>query len=148
MASWKDFAEAEPEFAGRVLELFTSGKHATMATLRADGGPRISGTEIEFSDGEVRVGMMPGALRARDLRRDPRVAVHGPQHDPPDDEPTAWRGEAKLAGRAVEMPRRGQAAHIFRIDLEQVVVTRLGDPADHLLIEVWQEGQALRRLKR
>ena len=34
--------------------------------------------------------------------------------------------EAKIAGRAVEMPADGEA-HAFRIDLEEVVVTRLNE---------------------
>jgi hypothetical protein len=148
VASWREFEAAEPEFAARALELLTRAKHATMATLRADGSPRISGTEIEISDGDVRVGMMPGAFRAQDLRRDPRVAIHGPQHDPPSDEPTKWAGEAKLAGRAVETPRPREAAHFFRIDLDQVVVTRLDDAGQQLLIEVWQPGQPVRQVRR
>jgi hypothetical protein len=28
------------------------GKHKTLATLRADGSPRISGIEVEFTNGE------------------------------------------------------------------------------------------------
>jgi hypothetical protein len=41
----------------------------TLATLRRDGSPRISGTEVEFTDGQVWLGMMPGSLKALDLRR-------------------------------------------------------------------------------
>jgi hypothetical protein len=148
MASWEQFTAAEPAFAARALELFTAGKHATMATLRADGAPRISGTELEIKHGEFWVGMMPGALRAKDLRRDARVAVHGPQHDPPAKAPTKWPGEAKLSGRAVEVPRAGEDAHFFRIELDDVVVTRLDEAGQQLLIEVWRPGQPVRVIER
>jgi len=148
VASWQEFSAAEPEFAVRVKTLLTRGKHATMATLRADGGPRISGTELEISDGEVWIGAMPGALRTKDLRRDPRMALHGPQQDPPEGSPEQWPGEAKLSGRAVEVPRPGQQADFFRIDLTEVVVTRLAEPADHLVIESWHEGRGVSRLRR
>ena len=74
MAAWKDVEQAEPEFAARVRRLFEAGRHKTIATLRADGSPRISGIECEFADGELRFGSMPGARKGADLRRDPRFA--------------------------------------------------------------------------
>jgi hypothetical protein len=35
-----------PEFAERVRRLFDARKHKTIATLRSDGAPRISGIEL------------------------------------------------------------------------------------------------------
>jgi len=72
MASWAEFEAAEAEFASRVRQLLSTRKHLTMATLRSDGSPRISGTEVEFADGQVRLGSMPGAVKAlvqRSIRR-------------------------------------------------------------------------------
>lgn len=69
MTSWSEFAAAEPAFAQRVLERFTVRKHSTLATLRLDGSPRISGTEVGFDPGELSLGMMPGSLNALDLQR-------------------------------------------------------------------------------
>ena len=64
MPSWRDVVEAEPEFAGRVRALFEAGRHKTIATLRADGSPRISGIECEFTeDGELQFGSMPHARK-------------------------------------------------------------------------------------
>jgi len=45
MVSWSEVEKAEPEFAARVRQSFESRKHKTIATLRADGSPRISGIE-------------------------------------------------------------------------------------------------------
>ena len=53
MASWTEFSAAAPELAERVKKRFDAHKHKTMATLRKDGSPRISGTEVEFRDGEL-----------------------------------------------------------------------------------------------
>ena len=103
-------------------------KHLTMATLRRDGSPRISGTEVQFADGGLRIGSMSGAVKAMDLRRDHRVAIHGPTHDPA--KSGSWRGEAKIAGRAVEGPDDS-----FRIDISEVVITGLNDARDGLVIE-------------
>ncbi|HMD44562.1 MAG TPA: pyridoxamine 5'-phosphate oxidase family protein, partial [Acidimicrobiales bacterium] len=65
--------QAEPAFAGRVRRLLDAGRHKTIATLRADGSPRISGIECEFSNGDLRFGSMAGARKGADLRRDPRA---------------------------------------------------------------------------
>src|SRR5207248_11486078 len=59
MASWAEFETAQPDFARRVRKLMSSRKHLTMATLRSDGSPRISGTEVQFSDEELQIGSMP-----------------------------------------------------------------------------------------
>jgi len=92
MASWQDFVGSAPEFGERVEALFTARKHHTMATLRRDGSPRISGTEVDFDDGQLCLGMMAGTRRAEDLRRDPRVAIHSQGVDPPEGNPAHGAG--------------------------------------------------------
>jgi hypothetical protein len=124
-----------------------SRKHLTMATLRGDGSPRISGTEIEFVDGQLRIGSMPGAVKALDLRRDPRVAIHGPTDDPPAGDPAGWKGEAKVSGTAIEVAS-GSAVHRFLIDIQQAVITGLNDAGDRLVIESWEPARGYRRLER
>lgn len=118
----------------------------TMGTLRADGSPRISGTELEVSDGDLWLGSMPKARKANDLLRDPRVAIHGPTADPPDD-PKGWLGEAKVSGRALEVPN-DDASHRFRIDIEEVVFTHLNDAGDRLVIESWHPGRGVQVIER
>ena len=159
MASWREIEAAAPELAGRARAAFDAHKHKLLATLRRDGSPRISGIEAAFADGELWLGMMGGSRKALDLRRDPRLALHSASLDPPDD-PTTWAGDAKLAGRAVEVDDpalkerlaggggQPEAAHLFRVEVDELVHTRVGDPADHLVIELWQPGRAVRRLKR
>ncbi len=147
MTWWEDLVAAEPEFAERVRGRFGVRKHCTMATLRRDGAPRISGTEVEF-DGGLWLGSMPGALKALDLRRDPRLALHSPTVDGEGD---SWDGEAKIAGRAHEVGDLNQVdeSHRFRIEITEVVLTRLGEPADHLVIECWHPNRGLeRRIRR
>jgi hypothetical protein len=147
MATWAEFEAAEPEFAGRVRRLMSGRKHLTMATLRTDGSPRISGTEVEFADGRLRIGSMPGAVKARDLRRNPRIAIHGPTNDPPEDRPAGWAGEAKVAGRASEVDS-GSDAHRFLIDIEEAVITHLNEAGDRLVVESWTPARGYRRLER
>jgi hypothetical protein len=166
VATWEEVARSAPEFAGAVRALFDAHRHKTLATLRRDGSPRISGIEATFAAGDLWLGMMPNSRKALDLLRDPRMALHSATVDPPDD-PAAYQGDAKLAGRAEEVPdparfrayldATGQAGeeqpqpgsfHLFRVDVNEVVLTRVGDPPDHLVIEFWRQGQGLRSTKR
>jgi hypothetical protein len=136
VASWAEFEAAAPEFATRVRALMASRKHLTMATLRRDGSPRISGTEVKFADGQLEIGSMTGALKALDLRHDARVAIHGPTDDPPAGNPRGWKGEAKVAGIAAEV-ESGSAAHRFVIDIHEAVITRLDEAGNRLVVESW-----------
>jgi hypothetical protein len=146
MASWKELHADAPDFAARVEKALTRNKHMTMATLRVNGAPRISGTELEVSEGELWLGSMPKARKAMDLLRDPRVAIHGPPVDPPED-PKAWLGEAKLAGRAIAVPTDDES-HRFRIDVDEVAFTHLNAAGDRLVIESWHPGRGVEVIDR
>jgi hypothetical protein len=150
MAAWKDLELAEPEFAARVRRLFDGGKHKTIATLRADGSPRISGIECEFADGELKFGSMPGARKGEDLRRDPRFALHGPAFHPQEGKEAQWPGEAKIAGRAVLAGpiTDGPGGDLFLADISEVVITRLNPEATLLVIESWTPQRGLRVVER
>jgi hypothetical protein len=141
VAHWKQIQADAPQLAERVQQCFGVGIHKTIATLRRDGAPRISGSELEFADGEVTLGMMGGSMKLLDVRRDPRVAIHSPTLDPPKDGEGTWLGDAKLAGTLVEVSPPEDTPHegagFFRLDITEVVLTHLGDPADHLVIETW-----------
>lgn len=147
MASWAEFETAAPDFALRVRALMSSRKHLTMATLRRDGAPRISGTEVSFVDGQLEIGSMPNAVKALDLRRDSRVAIHGPTEDPPVDHPAGWHGESKVAGSAVEI-ESADNAHRFRIDIREAVITHLNEAGDRLVIESWNPTRGYRSIDR
>jgi Pyridoxamine 5'-phosphate oxidase len=154
--SWSEVETEVPELSALAQELFEAHKHLTLATLRRDGSPRISGIEIIFSEGELWFGSMPGAVKARDLQRDPRFALHSGSTDPDE----GWPGDAKVAGRVEEVDddERKKAVvgsnappgpmHLFRCDITELVVVRLGEPADHLSIESWHEARGLSLIRR
>ena len=149
---WKAFAEAEPEFAARVRRLLDAGRHKTIATLRADGSPRISGIECELTDDDLRFGSMPDARKLADLERDPRFALHGPTFSPEEGNESAWPGEAKVAGRALpEGPvtsGEGPEGRTFAADITEVVVTGLNPEATRLVVEFWMPAHGVRRIER
>lgn len=155
MSSWTDFEAAAPELAARVRTRLDAHTHKTIATLRRDGSPRISGTETEFADGELWIGSMWQALKARDLQRDPRFALHSGSA-----EPAEWEGDAKLAGIAEEItdPERvreingdqasSEPSHLFRLDLREVSTVGLNEQRNALVIEVWTPEQGVRAVTR
>jgi hypothetical protein len=74
------------------------------------------------------------------------------------DPDAGWTGDAKLAGRVEEItdPERVRAingeqvgrSHLFRADISELSVVRLGDPRDHLVIEAWHAGGGVSRRER
>lgn len=144
MPAWGEIEKAEPEFAGRVRNLFDAGRHKTIATLRADGSPRISGIECEFADGNLRFGSMPAARKGADLKRDPRFALHGPTFHPTEGKESEWPGEAKIAGRALQQP----GDEMFLADITEVVITRLNPEATKLVVESWTPARGLLVIER
>jgi hypothetical protein len=155
MPSWSEFEAAAPELAASVRALLDAHTHKTLATLRRDSSPRVSGTETRLADGELWIGSMWEARKARDLQRDPRFALHSGSDDPPD-----WSGDAKLAGVAEEVtdPERVRAinggsapagpSHLFRLDLREVSTVGLDDSRKALLIRVWTPERGVRTFKR
>ena len=155
MPSWSEFEEQAPALAERVRARLDAHTHKTIATIRRDGSPRISGTETEFKLGELWIGSMWEARKARDLQRDPRFALHSGSDDPAD-----WSGDAKLAGVAEEIvdPERMKeingehtkpgSMHLFRLDLREVSTVGLDDARKALVIEVWTPEDGIRTIKR
>jgi hypothetical protein len=148
--AWRDIERAEPHFAQRVRARFDAHRHKTIATLRADGSPRISGIEAEFTDGELCFGSMPRSRKGTDLRRDPRFALHSATVDPIEGDQTQWPGEAKISGHAIAVDPAddGSGGDRFRADITEVVHTHLDDTATLLVIEWWTPSHGLRRVER
>lgn len=152
--SW---SQVPAELAGRVMSAFDASRHKVLATLRADGSPRVSGTELDLVAGELYLGSMPGARKARDLQRDPRFALHSAPVDPD----LAAVPDVKVAGRAVEVTaaddlaryRAGRAGpvpegpfHLFRLEVTEVVLTRV--EGDQLVVESWHPGSGVQVTRR
>lgn len=152
---WNEFEAAAPELAATVRERLDAHVHKTLATIRRDGGPRISGTETQLVDGDLWIGSMWQALKARDLQRDPRFALHSGSEDPPE-----WSGDAKLAGIVEEVtdPERvqqlnGEAAaggpsHLFRLDLHEVSTVGLAPSGKAIVISSWTPERGVRTVER
>jgi hypothetical protein len=155
MPSWIEFEAAAPALAERVRSRLDAHVHKTLATVRRDGAPRISGTETAFAEGDLWIGSMWQARKALDLQRDPRFALHSGSDDPP-----GWNGDAKLAGVVEEItdPERVRAingpkappgpSHLFRLDLREVSVVALHESGQAIEIEVWTPSHGVRTIER
>ncbi|KUN84447.1 pyridoxamine 5'-phosphate oxidase family protein [Streptomyces griseoruber] len=154
-ANWATFTVAEPDLARTVEERFGAFTHHVLATLRKDGSPRTTGLEVRFLDGELWLGMMPGSVKALDLRRDPRFALQAN----PGEGTGMGGGDVRIAGRAVEVEDPAvkgayskeveppEPFHLFRTELTEVVRTCVEDET-YLVVQVWQPGAGLRVVKR
>ncbi|WP_138961364.1 MULTISPECIES: pyridoxamine 5'-phosphate oxidase family protein [unclassified Streptomyces] len=155
--NWKAFATAEPELARTVEERFGAFTHHVLATLRKDGSPRTSGLEVRFLNGELWLGMMPGSLKALDLRRDPRCTLQANLGSGTE----MGGGDVRISGRAVEVrdpetvkrytdevrPPDPSAFHLFRVELTEVVRTAIEDEK-YLAVQLWKPGQPVRTTRR
>lgn len=157
MATWKQFETEAPELAKIVHAQLTATKHHVIATLRADGAPRVSGTEVDFDGDHLTLGSMPEARKAHDLQRDPRYALH---NNPGDASMTV--ADVKISGRAEEVVgpefetyRAAREAalppgpfHLFRLGIDDVVLAGLNDTRTGMEITLWRPGQPVRTFAR
>jgi hypothetical protein len=106
MASWSDFAAAEPALADGIralLQQYGPGM-GYLATIRPDGGPRVHPVSPVFTDDGLYCFIVDSPKR-RDLERDGRYALHA---YPPEDNDD----EATLTGEAVPVRDPRVIAHL------------------------------------
>ncbi len=151
--------EAEPELALAVRARLEATKHHVLATLRSDGAPRVSGTEVILHGGVIAIGSMWRSMKALDLLRDGRFALHSNPGDG-----TMEGGDAKLFGTAVplagslataieaalsgeaeegERPEVPEPFHLFRLDLAQVVLSEVDHERNCMVIRSWWPERGL-----
>jgi hypothetical protein len=148
LTGWATVISDAPAFAERVAAAFQAGTNKTLATIRADGSPRISGTELEFVDGRVTLGMMPRSRKLADVLRDPRVALHSPTLEP-SAAGTLDAGDAKLAGLLVEIPDPANPTGTsFELDITEVVLTTVDEERGLLVVESWHPGRGYEKYER
>ncbi|MGV9210521.1 pyridoxamine 5'-phosphate oxidase family protein [Micromonospora sp. RB23] len=150
MASWSDFAADEPRLADgiRVLLQQYGPGFGYLATVRADGGPRVHPVSPVITDEGLFCFIIDSPKR-RDLERDGRYALHSFPPEESDD-------EAYVAGHAwpvtdpVRVARLAQSARaeprvdwrLFEFTVDVAMLTRrdqhgLGIAVGHPAVQVW-----------
>ncbi|HEU0168921.1 MAG TPA: pyridoxamine 5'-phosphate oxidase family protein [Chloroflexota bacterium] len=160
MGNWTEIERQALELAERVRGRFEAHGLGLLATLRKDGSPRISGMELLFGLDEIWLGMMQDSLKALDLLRDPRFALHSATTDK-----QVSAGDAKIAGVAVAVEddaslqafrqafseHSGSDAppppfHLFKLDIREMSI--LVPEGDHLNIDIWTAAGGLQHVER
>jgi hypothetical protein len=150
MATWSEFAAAAPWLAEEVHALFCQyGQcYGYLATVRADGGPRVHPVAPVLAEGGLFCFVMDSPKR-RDLERDGRYALHAYPAEHSDD-------EAYVTGRALPVtdPRvlgRLARAHraapqvdwrLFELDIELAMVTQHAGRGRTPRHRTWRPGSA------
>ena len=149
--NWLELVGAQPRLAGLGRERLLDRGVVLVATIRADGAPRLSPVEPFILDGVLWLCMLWGSTKAADLQRDPRILVHSviTSRD-------GGEGEFKIRGRALAehdagVQRRYAAAvaaalgwdpepgrfHLFAVDIGQVTFIRYDDATGDQHVAMW-----------
>ena len=88
--------------------LTTKKAFAQLATLNADGSPQVTPVWVDFDGTHVLINTAKGRVKAKNLAREPRVAIS--LSDP--DNPYRYLG---IQGHVVEMTETGGDAHIDKM---------------------------------
>lgn len=100
MPTWGEFAAAEPELAGFVAERLRAAP-AYLATLRADGAPRVHPVTPIFAAAGLYLFMEPTSPKGADLRERRWFALH---NGVPDNAGTGGEAAVIGLGHAVDDP--------------------------------------------
>lgn len=153
MANWAQLETEAPELASAGRALWVEHGIMYLATVRADGSPRLHPVVPLLADGDVFVAIADASPKWRDLRREPRSVLHalpGPRDD-----------ELVLRCRAREQPdalarARGVADHVIHDDdhIVQFEIDRVdlgwwehvGQPGTYSIRMRWVPGESVKQL--
>src|SRR5690348_9019081 len=151
MASWPEFVAAQPRLAAAIRALVHQYGPGLgyLATVRADGGPRVHPVSPVIRDDGLFCFVLDSPKR-RDLERDGRYALHSYPPDDSDDEAyvagharrvTDQAKVAQLAGVMRAQPELDWQLYEFTVDVAMLARRRHGEHgsvgAAH---EVWRDG--------
>jgi hypothetical protein len=140
--TWARLEAEAPELARLGRERLATGL-AVLGTLRRDGSPRVSPIGVFFLGGELVIGVMAHSGKARDLRRDPRVALQSVVTAPDEGEP-----ELKLYGRVSPSDADGgwwkggrPDVDVYAVELEEAVYLDWDLAGGTFALRRWRPGR-------
>lgn len=140
--TWQMLQQQAPDLARAIESRLTANLHHILGTIRADGTPRLSGTEVEITPTQLRIGMMPDSRKLGDAERDPRFELHTAPLDP-----KLVDGDAKIRGRLRhDGDVLDQPGTAFVLDIEHVSLVRVDQ--DALELTIWDQTDGLRTIRR
>jgi hypothetical protein len=133
--SWSELERDAPELAALARERL-EGRVAILGTIRADGWPRLDPIEPFFAAGELLIGAGRSSAKARELRRDPRFALHATTAvgDP----------DVKLRGHVTPSTLhvgwwsdRPDEADVYALALDEAVAIEWDLPNERMRVRTW-----------
>jgi PPOX class probable F420-dependent enzyme len=91
-----------------VKRLFEEANFGHLATLMPDGSPQVTPVWVDFDGRHILVNTAEGRQKARNIRRDPRVAIDVLRQG------SAY-AFASVRGRVVEITKEGAEEHVDRL---------------------------------
>ncbi|HEY8171665.1 MAG TPA: pyridoxamine 5'-phosphate oxidase family protein [Dehalococcoidia bacterium] len=151
MASWEEFAAARPDMAAIGRRLLEQHHLAYLATVRADGGPRLHPVSPFILDGRLFVATPPASPKAADQLRDPRYMLHMLPGE--NDDECMLRGRAGAvtdgAGRALILEHGPHFVkpddRYFEYDIERAMTAyweNVGKPGTFPVRQFWRADAA------
>jgi hypothetical protein len=138
MATWAQFAAAEPELAAYGWELLREEQgYAFLATVNRSGAPRVHPVVPFVAEGRLLVSIAIDSPKARDLRAEPRYMLHATVGD--NDTEFAVRGCAHevVDGTACDRLRERQELNTVDIHMASVLFALEIDRVD---AAIWDDG--------
>jgi len=134
LATWEEFETAAPQLAakGKALIFQYGPPLGFLATVRADGGPRVHPFCPIVAEGGLWAYILRRSPKGADLRRDPRFALHALQPEDVDDE-FFIRGRAEpvdppedlrnaIVAAALPATVGGDEEQLFQLHIDRVLV--------------------------
>ena len=151
MATWAEFEAAAPEIAALGRTLLEQHQMAYLATVRADGSPRVHPVSPQIIDGQLYVCTPRSSPKARDQIRDGRYVLH--LLPGKDDAEFRIRGRARLLTEAGEVAAVCSAGphyfrpeeYLFEYGIEEAATARwvnVGQPGTYAERQTWREANA------
>jgi hypothetical protein len=132
---WDEFERACPQIADLARRRFAADEVVMVGTIRPDGSARISPNECDFAAGRLLTSMMWRSMKALDLLRDPRAAVHSVPHGRMNP-----GGDVKLYGRMID-ERDPDVRAAFRDEIRRRIDWAPDEPDYHCFsFDVTQAG--------
>jgi hypothetical protein len=150
MASWSEFAADEPRLARAIHALMHQYGPGLgyLATVRADGGPRVHPVSPVITDDGLFCFVVDSPKR-RDLERDGRYALHSfPPEDSDDEAYVAGRAEPVTDPALIQTIAANLRAHrqvdwrLFELTVEVAMIARRGRAPE---VRVWLDPAGRRQ---
>jgi hypothetical protein len=134
---WSELERRQPALAGLGRRRLLDPGVVLVATIRADGTPRVSPVEPFVLDGALWLSMLWHSRKAADLLRDPRILVHSVITSRDGGEGEFKGRYAAAVGASLGWTPEPGRFHLFAVAISQVTFIRYDDATGDQHVVRW-----------